>query len=100
RIGCTVAGGSVARKTLDRSTGCLAVALRRPVVRFPVWPAPRPQKKGGALAALFMLFHLCRQDQAADLIAAASGSSLNVSRSDCSITIAISRRRSNLSHLA
>ena len=68
-------------------------------MRFQGRAATEPTKKGGALAALFMLFHLCRRDQAA-LVAAASGLSLNVSRSDCSITIAISRRRSNLSHLA
>jgi len=35
------------------------------LVRFPRGPLSEATKKGGALAALFTLFHPCRRDQAA-----------------------------------
>jgi hypothetical protein len=70
-VGSFAAGAVHGRKliaraqALDLSTGPPAVALRRPLVRFPRGPLSEATKKGGALAALFTLFHPCRRDQAA-----------------------------------
>ena len=100
--GVSVSEGVLQRVHEFNDVHCDDMGMARQRVEFGAQKLEWNRTDDGTVVPSFIKPAMMRLITAGDQAAscAAFGLSLNVSRSDCSITVAISRRRSNLSHRA